>query len=39
VANLVPAAAHAAHRTGVVFLLDTKLKQRCWEEILPQYES
>jgi hypothetical protein len=26
-----PAAAHAAHRTGVVFLLDTEPKQQCWE--------
>jgi hypothetical protein len=28
VAHLGPAAAHAAHRTGVVFVLDTEPKQR-----------
>jgi hypothetical protein len=37
--HLGPAAGHAAHRTGVIFLLDTKPKQRRREEILPQYES
>jgi hypothetical protein len=35
-AHLGPA---AAHRTGVIFLLDTKPKQRRWKEILPHYES
>jgi hypothetical protein len=29
----------AGHQTGVVFLLDTKSKQRRWEEILPHYKS
>jgi hypothetical protein len=41
--SLVLAATHlgpaAAHRTGVIFLLDTEPKQRRWEEILPHYES
>jgi hypothetical protein len=41
--SLVLAAAHlgpaVAHRTGVVFLLDTETKQRRWEEILPHYKS